>query len=188
MRKLLVSALVLGLFAVSSPVFAHDELEATSPAAGSTVEAGYIPISLTFSETPMDLPFGQGNLIAIANNKTQEQLGPACAQVDGNVLSANVTISEPGEYKILWRVASDDGHVNSGDFLITVVNNSNYSTDKPGNQCFDENGNELDISKQELLSTKVQPDDGMISGIFGALGIVLLATLVGGILVKRRQR
>ncbi|NDE89362.1 MAG: copper resistance protein CopC, partial [Micrococcales bacterium] len=170
MRKFTISALVLGLLTLSSPVFAHDELETTSPIAGATVEAGVIPITLTFSEPPLDLPYGQGNLIAIADNKTKEQLGPACAKVEGSVLSTVVHISTPGEYKILWRVAADDGHVNSGDFTFTVVNNSNYSTDTPGNQCFDENGQPLDISKQELLSTKVQPDDGMVSGIFWALG------------------
>ena len=184
MRKFTISALVLGLLTLSSPVFAHDELETTSPIAGATVEAGVIPITLTFSEPPLDLPYGQGNLIAIADNKTKEQLGPACAKVEGSV----VHISTPGEYKILWRVAADDGHVNSGDFTFTVVNNSNYSTDTPGNQCFDENGQPLDISKQELLSTKVQPDDGMVSGIFWALGVTLLAALVGGVLVKIRQR
>jgi len=188
MRKSTISALVLGLITLSTPVSAHDELEATSPLAGATVEAGSIPITLTFSEPPLDLPFGQGNLIAIADNKTQEQLGPACAKVDGSVLSTIVHISAPGEYKILWRVAADDGHVNSGDFTITVVNNSNYETDTPGNQCFDENGQPLDIAKQELLSTKIRPDDGMVSGTFWALGITLLAALVGGLLVKRRQR
>ena len=188
MRKFTVSALVLGLITVSSPVFAHDELTATSPIAGSTVEAGSIPVILSFGEAPMDLPFGQGNLIAIADNKTKEQLGAACAKVNGNELSTIVHISAPGEYKILWRVASEDGHVNSGDFTFTVVNNSNYSTDTPGNQCFDDNGVPLDATKQELLSTKIQPDDGLVSGIFWALGVTLLAALVGGLLVKRRQR
>lgn len=188
MRKFTVSALVLGLIAVGSPVSAHDELVSSSPTPGSIVEAGYIPISLTFSEAPLNLPYGQGNLIAIADNNTLEQLGPACAEVKGNVLSTVIHLSAPGEYKVLWRVASDDGHVNSGDFTFTLVNNSNYSTDSAGNQCVDENGVELDVTKQELLSTKIQEDDGLISGIFWALGVLLLASLVGGLLVKRRQR
>ena len=114
---------------LSSPAIAHDELQSTSPVAGSTVEAGAIPIRLTFSEAPMQMHFGQGNLIAIAKMDTLEQLGPACANVDGNVLSTTVNLSAPGEYKVLWRVVSDDGHVNTGDFAFTVENNIYYTTE-----------------------------------------------------------
>ena len=59
MAKFTVSLLVLGSVLLSSPVLAHDELVSTSPLAGATVEAGAIPIRLTFGEAPMKMHFGQ---------------------------------------------------------------------------------------------------------------------------------
>jgi methionine-rich copper-binding protein CopC len=172
----------------SSPALAHNELVSTSPIADSTVEAGIIRISLQFDEAPMELEFGQGNLIAIANAETGEQLGPACARIQGTDLTTTASISASGKYKILWRAVSDDGHVASGDYLITVVNNSNYSSDKIGNQCFDDQGVELDVSTQELLSTKISPNDGLIQGMFWGAGFILLGGLIGGFLLKRQQK
>lgn len=190
MRKFSVSALILTAFLAfgASPAFAHNELVSTSPIADSTVEAGIIRISLQFDEAPMELEFGQGNLIAIANAETGEQLGPACARIQGNDLTTTASISASGKYKILWRAVSDDGHVASGDYLITVVNNSNYSSDKIGNQCFDDQGIELDASTQEPLSTKISPNDGLIQGMFWGAGFILLGGLIGGFLLKRQQK
>lgn len=190
MRKFSVSALILTAFLVfsASPALAHNELDSTSPAAGSTVEAGIIRISLHFEEAPMELEFGRGNLIAIANAETGEQLGPACARIQGTDLATTASISAAGKYKILWRSVSDDGHVASGDYLITVVNNANYATDTPGNQCFDDQGVELDASKQELLSTKISPENFLIQGMFWGAGFILLGSLVGGLLMKRQLK
>lgn len=190
MRKFSISALILTAFLAfgSSPALAHNELVSTSPSADSTVEAGFIRISLHFDEAPMELEFGQGNLIAIANAETGEQLGPACARIQGTDLTTTASISASGKYKILWRAVSDDGHVASGDYLINVVNNSNYSSEQIGNQCFDDQGVELDVSTQELLSTKISPNDGLIQGMFWGAGFILLGGLVGGFLLKRQQK
>lgn len=188
MKKLFGSVLLLAsLFAIVSPAFAHSELVSSTPLANSTVEAGPIRINLSFDEAPLDLPFGQGNLIAIADAKTGEQLGPACAKISGNSLSTIVNIENPGEYKILWRIASDDGHVNQGDYLITVQNNSNYATDKPGNQCFDEFGIELKMEDQELLSKKIEQNSGLLEGFLWGLGFVLAGSALGAFFVKKRQ-
>lgn len=189
MKKLFGAALViLGIIPFANPALAHSDLVSQTPVANSTVEAGPIRISLNFTEAPLNLPFGQGNLIAIADAKTGEQLGPACAKISNSTLSTVANISIPGEYKIIWRIASEDGHVNQGDFNITVVNNSNYSTDKQGNQCFDENGVELDISDQDLLSTKRQPNSGLLEGFFWGLGFILAGSAMGAFFVKRKQK
>jgi methionine-rich copper-binding protein CopC len=189
MRKLFGSALALfGILALAAPALAHSDLVSQTPMANSTVEAGPIRINLSFDEAPLNLPYGQGNLIAIADAKTGEQLGPACAKIEASSLSTIANISIPGEYKILWRIASEDGHVNQGDFTINVVNNSNYSTEKQGNQCFDEFGNELDINDQELLSKKREPNSGLLEGFFWGLGFILAGSAMGAFFVKRKQK
>jgi len=190
MRKLPVSALILSLFLAfgASPALAHNELVSANPSADSTVEAGIIRINLHFTEAPMATTFGEGNLIAIANAETGEQLGPACALIQGTDLATTVSISTPGKYKILWRSVADDGHVASGDYQIKVVNNSNYSSDQIGNRCLDEQGNELDVSKQELLSKKMEQNDGFFQGLAIGAAFILIGGLVGGLLLKRRQK
>lgn len=188
MTKFSVSALVLLSLCLASPALAHDEIEDASPSAGATLEAGVIPVRLTFAEEPMDLPFGQGNLIAVARVSDGEQLGPACAKIEGNMLTTNLQLSADGEYKILWRAVSNDGHVVTGDYNITIENHSYYSTDNPGNQCFDANGKELDIKKQELLSETVKPFDPFLNGLIWSFPFVMLGALAGALMVKRQQR
>ena len=190
MRKLSVSALVLAIssiFILSSPAFAHNELISQSPSGDSVVDAGSIEIRLDFAEEPIATAFGEGNLIAIANAETGEQLGPACARVDGTSMYTSVNIVEPGIYKILWRSASDDGHIASGDYLITVENNTGYETDQVGNQCFDDEGVELKVDTQEPLSQKIDQMSGFWNGLLWGVPIVVGGGVLGAFLVMRRS-
>ena len=190
MRKLSVSALVLAIssiFILSSPAFAHNELISQSPSGDSVVDAGSIEIRLDFAEEPIATAFGEGNLIAIANAETGEQLGPACARVDGTSMYTTVNIVEPGIYKILWRSASDDGHIASGDYLITVENNTGFETDQIGNQCFDDEGVELKVDTQEPLSQKIDQMSGFWNGLLWGVPIVVGGGVLGAFLVMRRS-
>jgi methionine-rich copper-binding protein CopC len=190
MRKLSVSAIVLAIssiFILSSPAFAHNELVSQSPSGDSEVDAGSIEIRLDFAEEPIATAFGEGNLIAIANAETGEQLGPACARVDGTSMYTTVNIVDPGIYKILWRSASDDGHIASGDYLITVENNTGFETDQVGNQCFDDEGVELKVDTQEPLSQKIDQMSGFWNGLLWGVPIVVGGGVLGAFLVMRRS-
>lgn len=177
-----------GLFLLSTtPALAHNELIETAPAGGETVQAGLIPITLSFSEEPLDLGFGEGNLIAIADAATGEQLGAACAEIAGTELTTTVDIAKAGEYKILYKTASDDGHIATGDFLITVVNDTNYQTETPGNLCVDANGTVISPSDQEPLSVK-QSSVGALEGLFIGIGFIVLGSVVSAVLITRKQK
>jgi methionine-rich copper-binding protein CopC len=190
MRKLSVSAIVLAIssiFILSSPAFAHNELISQSPSGDSVVDAGSIEIRLDYAEEPIQTAFGKGNLIAIANAETGEQLGAACARVEGTSMFTTVNIVEPGIYKVLWRSASDDGHIASGDYLITVENNTGYETDLVGNQCFDDNGVELKVADQEPLSQKTDPMSGFLQGLLWGVPVIVGGGVLGAFLVMRRS-
>ena len=190
MRKLTVSALVLALsslFLVSSPAQAHNELLGESPSADSVVEAGTFEIRLDFDAEPIPTEFGKGNLIAIANAETGEQLGAACARIEGKTMYTIVSIEEPGAYKVFWRSASSDGHIADGDYLITVENNKGYVSEKVGNQCIDDNGNELDISSQEPISKKSDPAVGFVQGLIWGGAFIVAGGVLGAYLVIRRK-
>jgi methionine-rich copper-binding protein CopC len=190
MKKTSIFALVSALFLLTtaSPALAHNEIISTVPEAESTVEAGIIPITLHFEEAPLNLGLNKGNLIAIADAQTGEQLGAACAEIIGTDLTTTVDLDKSGEYRVLWRSTSDDGHVASGDYLITVENNTNYKTGAPGNQCFDENGVALKPSNQEPLSTKKAIGIGALEGLFVGIGFIVIGSVISALLIKRRQR
>ncbi|MEN9971207.1 MAG: hypothetical protein RL146_508 [Actinomycetota bacterium] len=192
MPKLTVSALVLSLssvFLLGSPALAHNELINSSPSADSVVEAGPIEIRLEYGAEPIPTEFGKGNLLAIANAETGEQLGAACARIDGKTMYTTVNIQDPGEYKVLWRSASDDGHIASGDYLITVENTSGYVADSIGNQCFDDNGVELTLDTQEPLSV-VSENSTDLSQVLIWAGVLIVAggALAAVLLLKRRSK
>jgi methionine-rich copper-binding protein CopC len=192
MPKLTVSALVLSLssvFLLSSPALAHNELINSTPSADSVVEAGPIEIRLEYGEEPIPTEFGKGNLLAIAKVETGEQLGAACARIDGKTMYTTVNIQDPGKYKVLWRSASDDGHIASGDYLITVENTSGYVADSIGNQCFDDNGVELTLDSQEPLSV-VSENNTDLSQVLIWAGVLIVAggALAAVLLLKRRSK
>jgi methionine-rich copper-binding protein CopC len=190
MKKTSIFALVSALFLLTtaSPALAHNEIISTVPEAESTVEAGIIPITLHFEEAPLNLGLNKGNLIAIADAQTGEQLGAACAEIIGTDLKTTVDLDKSGEYKVLWRSTADDGHVASGDFLITVENKTNYKTQTPGNQCFDENGVAIKLSDQEPLSTKKASGIGALEGLLVGIGFIVVGSIISALLIKRRQR
>ncbi len=175
------------LISVAPPALAHNELITTSPEAGTTVQAGMIPITLHFEEAPLNLGLNQGNLIAIADVVTHEQYGAACAQVVGTDLTTTVELAKAGEYLVLWRSTADDGHVASGDFLIKVENNTNFKTSNPGNQCFDEQGVRINPADQEPLSTKTPSGLSALDGLFIGIGFIVLGSVISAVLIRRRQ-
>jgi methionine-rich copper-binding protein CopC len=191
MRKLTVSALVLSfssVFLLSSPALAHNELIGQSPSADEVVEAGSIEIRLEYSAEPIPTEFGKGNLLAIANAETGEQLGAACARIDGKSMYTTVNIQDPGQYKVLWRSASDDGHIASGEYLITVENTTGYVADSIGNQCFDDNGVELTLEAQEPLSQVSKSELNLVEGLIWAGAFIIAGGALGAYLVLQRKK
>lgn len=124
----ILAAFALSLVAflgISGPALAHsDELE-TNPAAGATVEAGRIPITLTFGE---ELLTGYESIAhEIVITDSEKKIIPAlCATAEGFDLTTAVAIDQPGEYQVTWRTVSEDGHPVSGAFKFEVVNTTDY--------------------------------------------------------------
>lgn len=106
---LLTGALVL---AGSAPADAHAYIVASTPAAGSTVEAAPRTVSITFDESILDL--GR-NAIGVVD-PAGRQVATACARVDGATLTVPVALTSGGRYRVVWRASSADGHLVGGDY------------------------------------------------------------------------
>jgi methionine-rich copper-binding protein CopC len=120
-----LSLSLAALIGVSSPAMAHSDELNTSPEQGSTVEAGRIPITLTFGEELLTGDDSISHEIVVANEAGA--LIPAlCASAEGFDLSSAAAIDQPGKYSVTWRTVSADGHPVDGTFDFTVVNNTDY--------------------------------------------------------------
>lgn len=93
---------------------AHDELLSSDPADGSTVEAPE-ELVLTFSGeiaqvgAQLQITGGAGGEVADGD-----------PEVRGTDLVQPLTDVGPGDYEVVWRVTSSDGHPISGEFTFTV--------------------------------------------------------------------
>ncbi len=114
-RQAVFSCGLLLFFSVlsSNAAFAHDELIASTPGDGSTVATAKA-LTLEFSDS------------LIATGYRIQVTGPSGAipgspSISGTVLREDFPGNLPaGNYRVNWRVVSEDGHPISGKFAFTV--------------------------------------------------------------------
>lgn len=114
------AAAVLGLAAAlvlpASAAQAHDVLESSSPADGSTVGAVPASVVLTFDHTPIAI----GTEIQIKDASGTNEADGAATVVDNNVTQAIKAGAPAGKYTVVWRVVSSDSHPIEGTFTFTA--------------------------------------------------------------------
>lgn len=120
-----LSLAVAALLGGSVSASAHSDELITSPEANSTIDAGRIPITLTFGE---ELLVGDESISheVVITGEDGAIVPALCASAEGFDLSTAAAIDQPGEYTVTWRTVSADGHPTSGDFKFNVVNNNDY--------------------------------------------------------------
>jgi copper resistance protein C len=112
MRRLASALLALGLVAaVPGTALAHDVLERTNPADGTTVSTMPASVVLTFSEEPLDI----GSQVVVTGPTGPVSSG--APTINGRDVTQAVAPSAPGgDYTVSYRVTSDDGHPVTGTF------------------------------------------------------------------------
>jgi copper resistance protein C len=185
MKRILnsIAALSLSLTAiigVSSPALAHSDELKTSPEQGSTVEAGRIPIILTFAEELLTGDDSISHEVVVANEAGA--LIPAlCASAEGFNLSTAAAIDEPGKYTVTWRTVSEDGHPVDGTFDFSVVNNTDYGAASDAvDACvyaMATSGEEPKVISANEKSSDALPGALFIGAAFvGVLAVIWIAT------------
>lgn len=115
-----IAPVVLGLiltltFAPTS--WGHAELKSSNPVKGSTLEVMPATISATFNEALMILGDEQVNTLAL-RDPYNEDISLSEVSISGDTISAAVRLESAllsGEYRIIYRVVSADGHPIEGD-------------------------------------------------------------------------
>lgn len=113
---LLAAALVL-LSPLSAS--AHDALVSSSPAADESVEKVPAELTLTFNAKVID---GEGATEVVVTAPDGTSITDGAATVDGAIVTQPLQGAGPaGEYRVIWKVVSSDGHPTSGEYSFTVT-------------------------------------------------------------------
>lgn len=175
-RALAASAVVLmALVGGSTAALAHDQLDGTSPADGSTVASMPEHVTLTMSNTPATI--GSQINVVDASGTNWSQGG---VSVLDNIATQQLKPGAPaGKYTVKWRLVSSDSHPVEGVFTFTATAGGASSGAVAGPAQ----------SAQQVSEAASQPapDSGGIPwSVFGLIG-VLVVVVVAMIVVARRR-
>ena len=110
---------VVLIFLFIPPVSAHTSLVSANPAEKSIVAEAPLAISLMFNEDLLLLGDKNPNQVDVVDEAGMKVSGEAT--VNGPIISAPLTIENPGRYNVSYRVASGDGHIVTGEYHFTVA-------------------------------------------------------------------
>jgi len=173
--------IVLGALLVFLPetnAFAHAELKSSNPVEGSTLEAMPSTILVTFNENLLNLESEQVNTLALLDGNG-EDVSLSEITIDKATISAEVSVNSfvlPGEYRIIYRVVSADGHPIEGEvpFIYAPAEEASSSGQA---QPVDESSPDAQVESQS--------DDGLNNEVIsGVVALILLA----GLLLWLRKR
>lgn len=167
-RCLLIVVTAAFLMVPAAAAQAHDVLETTDPANGSTVRTVPARIGLTFDHTPLAI----GSVIRVQDSKGTDQADGPVAIVDNHVTQAVKADAPEGKYAVVWRVVSSDGHPIEGTFTFRAgVANATTAATPSTSAAAAGTGAGL---RAELVTA-------------GAVGIVLVIAFVAGAIFIRRR-
>lgn len=128
----LAATLLAAFLVLLSPLYAsaHDALVSSSPAADSSVETLPSELTLTFSAKLID---GEGATELTVTDPAGQSVIDGTPTVEGAIVTQPLLGSGPaGEYHVVWKVVSSDGHPTSGEFSFTVsVGDEATPSDEP---------------------------------------------------------
>lgn len=110
---------VVLIFLFIPPASAHTSLVSANPAEKSIVAEAPLAISLMFNEDLLLLGDKNPNQVDVVDEAGIKVSGEAT--VNGPIISAPLTIENPGRYNVSYRVASADGHIVTGEYHFTVA-------------------------------------------------------------------
>lgn len=121
----LLVAFVL-LFAWPQAAAAHDSLVDSDPVADSTVDTLPPELTLTFSAA---LIGGEGSTEVVVLDADENNVAEGEPELDGAlVVQPLASEAAAGEYQVIWKVVSSDGHPTSGEFGFTVTSGTSDGT------------------------------------------------------------
>lgn len=184
MRLIAAASIVIGSSFSASASFAHADVVATNPVAGSTVQAGVIDIDIEFNEALMQSPIASGSDIQIVNETTKELQSVQCVTVNGAHLTARAALYFDGPATLTWRTVADDGHPISESYTFNV-SNPKGETQSSGGLCAVEKSTEMTATATDTTK-KGNDGTGGLLGLGVGVAFIVVFSVIGGLQTKRR--
>ncbi|MEN5076154.1 copper resistance CopC family protein [Isoptericola cucumis] len=126
MRRGLTAGLtaVLGAVAaaaLAAPASAHNVVVDTTPGTGSTVAEAPSEVSVTFDDVVLELGADGSSTVVQVTGEDGREHATGCPTMADRTVSVPVSLDDPGEYTVAWRIVSADGHPTSGEFSFTYA-------------------------------------------------------------------
>ncbi|MFT4211522.1 MAG: copper resistance protein CopC [Microbacterium sp.] len=179
------AGIVLGLLTVPAlavAAFAHDSLIGSDPSSGATVTA-LDEVTLTFSADPLG---GDGATVLEVTGPDGRYYETGCPTLAGQDVTVPVALGAAGEYEVLWRIVSSDGHPVSDTFTFDYEPASTATSaagaDVP--QCGDASA--AQAATPGAAADDAAQDPGLWIGL-GIGAVVVAGVGVGAWLLIRRR-
>ena len=173
------------LFAWPQSAAAHDALIDSSPAADSTVDTLPSELTLTFSAA---LIGGDGSTEIVVTDAAGDSVTDGPAQLDGAMVTQPlVAEADAGEYRVLWKVVSSDGHPTSGEFGFSVTTSTLASPDPQSTPTAEETVAPAPDESQAAEDPNMESQASFSPGwLIGGAVVVLIVIVLLVLLLRRR--
>jgi copper resistance protein C len=170
---------LLATLLFASPAKAHDLLIEIEPAAGAIVTESSFEAKLTFNN-PLLVVAGETNAEVSTKPAGSTEWVNHDLAIAGAVLTAQVSLSEPGQYDLRWKVVSSDGHPISGESTFTLESEASENTE----------GAESPILIAPAPTGEQASGEGSLLGFYIGLAMVILGVIFApiGLMIRRRAR
>jgi methionine-rich copper-binding protein CopC len=175
MRRLLVLLLALGaVLAFPSQAAAHDVLEKMTPAEGTTVERLPEVVTMTFSDQPLAVG------LQVVVRGPGGDVASGAPTIEGKTVTQRLAPTAPGgDYTVLFRVTSTDGHPVSGSFSFHATVGLDGSTATAGPTVAAPSP-----ASPEVASAR---ESQFVPVLLSVVGTVILVGIAGFIIARARR-
>lgn len=176
-RALAGAAVVLmALLGGSGAALAHDAVEGTAPADGSSVATVPEKVTVTLSNTPASI----GSQINVVD-ASGTNWSAGTVEVLDNVATQQLKPGAPaGKYTVQWRLVSSDGHPIEGQFVFTAAAAAGAGSGAVA-------GPLQSVQEASPAATAKTPDSGGVPwSVFGLIGVLVVVVVAMVVVAKRR--
>lgn len=176
----------LVLFAWPQQASAHDSLIDSSPAADSAVDTLPAELTLTFSAALIP---GDGSTEVVVTDADGASVTDGEPRLDGALVTQPlVAEAAAGEYHVLWKVVSSDGHPTSGEFFFTVTTGTGAAA-APTTEADDATTTTDEVTTQAPADDPDMAAETSISPawIIGGIVVLLVAVIIVALALRGRR-
>jgi methionine-rich copper-binding protein CopC len=174
-----IAIALLATLVFAYPAKSHDLLIEIEPVAGAVITEGSFEAKLTFNN-PLLVVEGETNAELATKLVGSDEWKNHDVFVADQVLTAQIVLSEAGDYDLRWKVVSSDGHPISGDSTFTLEIES----------AVNQEDSESPILIAPAPVGEQSSGEGSLVGFYIGLAMVILGVIFApiGLMIRRRAR